>query len=391
MISIRLNGKEYTDFTNGSVSLSMENLVGSFNLIATANEYSSIPIKLNDYVQIITDGVQLMCGFIEIFSISYGIDSHIITISGRGVLADIIDSTLPESKVFSGSNTLKGIAGLILKDLGYKTNNIINNAGTIKKFDAVDIEEAENSSTIFEFLETMAKKRQVLLNTDSVGNLIFTKGNTGNAPTSLINILNSDENNVLSSEYSLDNSERFHTYVVKSSLNPTNNEVEESAEVIVNQSGKVTGVDDEVRSTRRTEIVVNGNINSNFCFKRAEWEYNIRRANSIIYTCTIQGHSFNGIIWRPNKIVQIRDDFCNLHVNMLIKSVTFEYSLEQGSTTTIECVPKDSYTLKTKIESSEKSTAKSGRTIDEVLADIALFKEQQAKKKPAPEAESTGG
>ena len=76
---------------------------------------------------------------------------------------------------------------------------------------------------------------------------------------------------------------------------------------------------------------------------RANWEANIGRANGTKTEFVVQGYSVNGVLWAPNQRVSIDDDFLDITSTMLIESVTYGLSLSAGSTTSLVCVPPDSY------------------------------------------------
>lgn len=348
MIKLRLNGQDYINFISANVFNSVETLVGKFSFIATVDDDNLIPIKLNDYVEIIIDNIKISNGYVNDIRIDYSASDHVIQISGVGPLSDLVDSTIGNTRVYNGNYYIDQIARHVLNDLTLTNIRVINNAGTTNAFSSTDIEEAANNSTAFEFLSKLAKKRQVMLNSDQHGNLVLTRGHTGHSPTSLINKKGNDSNNILSASFKLNNVNRFSKYIIKSDLNLTNQESDINTESTMNQNGIV--YDEDIRPSRVMEIVVDENMDSGSCIDRAKWEANIRNANSLVYTANVQGFSYDDLIWKHNKLVKIEDDFCKIVAEMLIKSVEYNYSVIDGSITTLTCVPKDSFTLKAKID-----------------------------------------
>jgi prophage tail gpP-like protein len=63
----------------------------------------------------------------------------------------------------------------------------------------------------------------------------------------------------------------------------------------------------------------------------------------------VQGHSVSinniDILWEPNKLVLVLDNFNRLGGMLLIRSVRYEESVDTGTTTVIDMTYRDAYTL----------------------------------------------
>jgi len=374
MLEIRLkSGDIYTNFLSGEVYIDIEALVGSFSFTSTFNilDKTNYTIRLNDYVEILVDGKQIINGFIERLESINDTDRRVIRVSGRGLLCDLIDTNLLERKEFKGQYKLESICRNILNEVGFTSRKIINNAGEIEDF--TDVESIEIGATAFGFLEKLAKSRQIFLNSDEYGNLVFTRGQNGNAPDTLRSEISSNTNNILNSYLSLNSSNRFYKYVLKSTLNEIDIEEDVDASVIVNQIGIV--IDNEIRNTRILEMITDKPMNDSECRKRAIWESNIRRIRGFEYKCSIQGYSVNNNLWKVNRLVSVIDDFSRINSILLIKSIEYKYSLDAGSISNITCVPKDAYTLQAQIDQYDSSTETNSSPFisemsDEILDEI---------------------
>jgi prophage tail gpP-like protein len=359
-LSIERNGSDYQNFIRASVSKSIDNLTGAFSFISTADANNSFPIKLGDSVKIYTNGLLILTGFVEAISINHSYDSHSIRVSGRGKLADLIDSSVKDKKEFTGSISLQQIARTILDDLGLTDIEIENNAGTIEKFRDYELTSADIGHNAFSFLELFARKRQILLNETQEGNLSFSRGSSEEAPSQLVNDLTRNTN-VKTATLNLDNTNRFHTYSVRSQLNPIYQQLNITPADLSDTKGTATDpVPDEIRSTRYLELNAEESHTSGDADQRAIWEANIRRSRSFNYTTTIAGHTVNGKPWKPNTLVHVIDSFCNIDAILLIRSVDYQYSLDEGSIIRLQCAPKDSYTLAAEQDQREASTTDTG-------------------------------
>lgn len=342
-LAIKVNGQDLTFFQEAKVVKSLETLCGAFTFKSTANSDNLFPLRVNDSVEIIADGVTILNGFIETLQVDYSASNHVITVSGRDKLSDLIDSTVGETKEFIGNVTLINVARRILDDLDLTSIEIINNAGDISPFEASEVTSAEIGQGAFTFLELFARKRQVILTSDEQSNLVLLRAGSENAPLKLKNKRQSVDNNILSANVSINNNQRYRSYIAQSQLNPRNLEAFFTAQDIAGQTGNAT--DNDIRQSRIYEFNSEESDTIESLNQRANWESNIRRARSFNYSATVQGHTFNGQIIRPNQIIQVLDEFCNIDAQLLIKNVEYAYSLSGGSVTKIVVTYKDAYTL----------------------------------------------
>lgn len=356
MLTIRLNGAEYTNFTEARVFWSMESAASAFSFTSSANEVSAFPLRVGDIVEVRADSAPVLTGYIEKLTVVYDARMHRIAVSGRSLLCDMIDSTVKTRKEFSGGTSLVSIARAVLDDLGMSKVEVVDASGGVDPFDESEITSARvGDQTAFEFLESFARKRQVLINTSPSGSLVLSRGGAaGPAPIQLRNYVSSDVNNILSAEMSLDHVDRYNSYVVKSQLNPVFLGLGISAKNISDdQLGAAT--DTQIRASRYYEMQAEESSDAMTSAERAAWECNIRRARSMSYKATVQGHTFDGALVHPNMIVDVIDELCDLASKLLVKSVEMVYTLDGGSLTTMDCTYKDAYTLQA--EQSQRDAA----------------------------------
>ena len=353
-LKIRLNGQDFTDFIGAAVALSMETAASAFTFTSTANPDNLFPIPNGSLVEILADDIKVVTGYIEKLGVSYDSTSHAITVKGRSLLADYIDSTVGDIKEFEGQVNLQDIIRATLNSLDLSNIKIINKAGSIRNFDAGDITSAETGQNAFEFNELYARKRQVLLTTDGDGNLVIARASTVILPARLKNTVDANDKNILSATYEDNEAENFNTYIANSQLNPANLPPGSNAKTISDQFSPRFNT--FIRKSRRYEFNAEESSDEFTLRDRAAWEANIRRARSKTYTAKVQGHSADGVVWTPNRLHRIDDDFTNTHATLLLKAVTFNYDLDGGSTTSLGFTNKDAYTLEVKKTARDANT-----------------------------------
>ncbi len=361
MIELEVNGKKYSGYTRVSVTKTMEALCGFFSFDSSnLQDLIDFPNKIGAECKIYIDGELALKGFITRAEPSYTKDRHIITVSGYDVTVDVRDSTMGNGSTFSSKQTitLKQIALEVMKQAGITNINVIDKANT-KPFAGSDIVAAETGQTIFHFLEEYAQQRQVLVTTDNIGNLIFTR-----AGTSLLKeILNKNLNlpaNIIRASGSYDNSRRFYKYIAKAQTNDSIPLLDDPIDVkTVTDTPHSESFDDEIRKSRTYYFNSNTDSNTQDAIDRAKWENNYRKSHSFTYMPVVSGFSakFDKRIWQPNYLVKVVDNFFDLDTTLLITRVKYDYDIENGAITTLTLRDKDSFTQKlekTKIEQKQR-------------------------------------
>lgn len=353
MITIEINGIRFEGFEGISVFKNIETISGSFTFFATSDNVTTFPIKRSDVCKIFIKDEPVINGFVDTVQVSYNANTHSIVVQGRDRTSDIIDSTVVGNKEFSPPTSLERIIRTVLDENKLSAISVINQAGTIETFPEGTQYSSPFGQTVFEFIETYARKRQVLLTTNGNGDLVITRSGTTEAVTTLQNKLNGEFNNIISGNISYTSDELFNKYVLQSQLNPAafSFGADTSSSNVTNQGGEVE--DKSIRKTRQIEITSNSSDNNADLANLAVWIKNIRKARSTIFSVVVQGFHQDEAqtrLWIPNELVKVDDDFADVNATLLIKAVEYDLSLDGGSLTTLHLVPPESYTLQVKID-----------------------------------------
>lgn len=403
MMTLEVFGKKYTGWTEASIFRSIECISGNFTFSATSSPSDPFPIGVGLSCRVYIDSTMVLNGYIDSVDVSYDADSHNITIKGRDKTADLIDSTIIGVKEFQGMNLIQVIQK-ILDDNNMDDIQIKNLAGDITAiFPDIDPAATPISQTRFAFIETYARKRQVLITTDGLGNITLVRGALGTSPAILQSVIGGAQNNIKSASVKYDLSKRFYQYTLQSQQNPSAisdteegdasnadtggdaNNPDESGdnddygqgeqpvdiETVVTQSG--TAIDAAIRPSRVSETIARTCDSSVNLTQLAIWTANLARARSTEYELVVQGHyqdDAQTMVWQPNILVPIIDDFSDIDATMLVKSVEFKVSLSSGTTTTLCFVDSDAYTLELEAESQTNKKKKRSNKLGGVLTQV---------------------
>jgi prophage tail gpP-like protein len=342
MITVQLNGVNYTNFTSINVTKNIESVSGSFAFSSTADSQNLFPIRMGDLVKIYVDGEKILTGYVEKLSVNYDDTSHSIEASGRNILCDLIDSTVGTTKEYEGEVSIIDIARSVLDGIGLQSVKVINQVGELESFKPWDIESAEVGEKCFEFIEKFARKKQFFWNSDADGNLLLLRASQELLPYKLVARVNGDGNNIKTAYVAIDHTNRYNQYKAQGNLNLSGIRI--PPKEAVEQEGQAVR-DTAIRGSRILEFNAEENSDSFTATDRAIWESNIRIARSLSYSAVVQGHSVGGMVWPVNALVDVDDEIANIKDQLFIKSVIFSQSNIDGTTTRLNMTYRNAFQL----------------------------------------------
>lgn len=354
MIQLEVNGTLFENFTEIKAKRSMRTACGQFSIAASTKTqaFSDFPIKRGNQCKIIVDGNTWLTGYIDRISPSYTSESLDVVMSGRDITSDIIDSKILPSISVNGPISLLNLIKTALSQTGI-SNSVINNVSGLESFNEKEIIAPDIGTDLYDFLEEYCRKRGVLLLTDNDGNLTITRSTTELSGIKLQNKVG-EQNNIVSASAVFDDSGRFNRYLVLSQINMST--LSYDGEDISNTTGRSgEALDDAIRSSRVKCIIAENPSSIPECEERAIWEANVSRSRSIQYSCSVDGHSYDGEAFDYNKLVLIDDDYAGVSAKMLIEEVEL-ISSDQGNTANLNFVTPDAYQLQATAPSKQKNT-----------------------------------
>lgn len=357
MLSVQINGEVYNDALSINCSRSLKQLYGQFRILSSANVNNKLPVKIGDAVKILADGVIILNGYIQNLSVYYGASNHTITIIGNCRTVDINDSSVIGQKTFNGVVSFEKVARTVLDNAEMSFIDIINETNEDIKFNATDIIQAEVGQSIFDFLEKYSRKKQFILTTNEDGNLLMLRASNQRLGLDLLRLENNNTNNILNANLDSGIENRYNKYICRSQLNP----YEQSGNVLpqdISNQNNSTGIDNLIRPSRVLEFQTENDEDNMSTGNRAQFEANVRRANSVNYTCSVQGHSVNGVPFKINRLAFINDDFAGISSDMLLHTVNFSYDVSGGSISELSFTYPDAFTLNAVQENKNKARSK---------------------------------
>ena len=357
-------GIEYKDFTAASAISRLDALSRTFSFSAASKEKLLLPFKGGESIVVTVDGVEFLTGSIEVVTIQgetpqEGPSKHKIDFSGRDRTGDLLDSTLAMEDL-TPPISMKQAIEKVLAHLSIKDVQVIDKATPALFNKAEDILSPEPGQEAFEFIDKLARKRQVLLTSDVDGDIVITQAEAISSGAFLRNLTRDQKNNVLSYSVTFDSTGRYHRYQVESQRNATSlfNLPSFKNSSVANQAGS-TVIDNTTRVGRQMVLVAESSGSPAENLRRAQWQANFNKSKGRRYAVTVDGYrNSRGDLWEINRLVGVEDDNADIHdTEMLVNSVEFTIDPHLGSQTKLELLPSNAYTL----EIDEPETVKAGK------------------------------
>lgn len=357
-MKIQVDGIEYGSFVSANAALRLDALSNTFGFEATSDEARPLPFLGGEACVVTVDGEKILTGFIELVNVdgAGGANGeHTISIQGRDKTGDFLDSSIANLSDFRGTISLKTVIERVIAHLNPTLSSelrlqVVDQVNPTKFNAAEDIQAPEPGDNSFDFVEALARKRQVLLTSNAEGNMVIEAGAGSVAKGAFLQhqVGNKDSNNVLSYSFSADTTGRFNRYLSVSQLNPTSlfQAGTTSSSSIVSQGLGKPSTDQQIRLGRQMVLVAESMSSDSEDGRRAKWERDIRRARGRVYSAVVEGYRDPaGNIWRINTLVPILDEYAGIEATMLVNSVTFTLGEDGGRLSALSFVERNAYAI----------------------------------------------
>jgi prophage tail gpP-like protein len=341
-VELYIGHKVYAGWKSVRVSRSIERIAGSFTLNVsdkTPGETAIPSIPTGSACRVSVDGETVISGFVDRVSPTHNAEEHELALSGRDVTGDLVDCSAVHVPGEWHDQKLEAIVKALIEPFGISLHVGTDTGAAFRRF---RIEEGE---TVFEAIDRGCRQRAVLPMSNGVGGLVL-----GRAGQSRMDAVLQFGVNVLSASADLTHIDRFSEYTVKGQqpwakyLKP-----EDQAQLV----GKA--VDPNVRRYRPLTLIAEEATDKDASVDRAKWEANVRSARAQRYTVKTQGWrcTEKGDLWKPNRIVAVRDPWLGVDADLLITDVAFLKG-DGGSTTALRLCPTGAFELREEAEGDNK-------------------------------------
>lgn len=328
------DGERLEGFEEFRIARSIDDLAGEFTLtfpeVAPGNPLERKLLR-GDQVQLYIDSELVLSGTIFRRTKAYNGTTNAITVTGRDVLADLIDcSATNEPGQWRGARVAT-IAKEILSafsGIGFREDLSDKALGSVVEFSL------QTGETAFSALDRLARMRGLLLASDLEGGLYFTRPGTERAPIALERGVNVEAGSIEEDE-----SGRFSRYIVHGA-GPT--PAYWDVGLSPGQAFRVEVEDAGVLRSRPLVIHAEKAADEAELRARVNFEASVRAARGLRVVYELPDLTFKGHLWRPGELVAVYDPILEVgsaagsSIDLLVGAVNWSRSATGGSRTVLE-------------------------------------------------------
>ena len=346
-IQLRINSQIYQHFKSLTVQRSMVQAAGAMQLSFIGGG----EIAPGDKFELLLDEQPAITGFIDSLQLQLANQGRERQAAGRDKAADLADSSAEHTGQLNQLK-LDALASALAAPFGIAVSV---GAGTDvgEPFESFSIDPGE---TVWAAIERACRARAVLAISDGLGGLQITRASEQLHPCVL-----EEGVNVLDARFTLDYSERFHTYTALAQQGEGDATQQWSPTGAVSDTdqaaAQATATDARIRKARQFTQVQDVSAGSNTLADYALWERNVREGNSQRLEIQVQGFSGAGQLWTPNIQVEVRIPSLQISGQWLLESVQHTLG-QEGRKTKLSLVPPSAFSLLPEEQSGSASSAK---------------------------------
>ncbi|HEX4455704.1 MAG TPA: hypothetical protein VH143_32810 [Kofleriaceae bacterium] len=341
VVTLVVNGKQYSGWKSIRITRSIESLCGSFALDVSdrwSEQADPWPIVEGDECRVAIDGQTVIDGYVDTRELSGDGATRSLTYTGRDRAADLIDcSVLVVDSSTKGHKwtyrnlDIAGFAKQIATPLGISVSVQPGLALPVDPYLA-----AHPGESGFEAIKRAAGSAGVLVISDGAGGIMITRSGSSRASALIEGV------NILSGSIKYDATNRFATYLISSQPPGTDDSYGDALRV----QAQATDVD-VARTSRVLLIRPDKGMDAATAKRRADWEARIRAARAATVTITVQGWEMatDGQPWPLNALTHVTAPrLIGVDGDMLISEVEFSVADGGGQITQLHLVRPDAFT-----------------------------------------------
>lgn len=327
-ITITIDGKVFAGWESVTLTKELDSIAHTFSLNLDDRFLpfgKDTPIRTGKRVKINIGKDPVLTGRIETMDISFGKSDRQLTVGGRSLPGDLVDSSVVGAAEYTNIS-LEDLAKTLVAPFGLRVFLSV----VPKQIDKFGVKPGE---TVFEALDRAARLQGFFWISTRGGNIRLTRAGRDRTNTEL------HENiNFLSGGLTIDDSKRFSDYKV---IGQTSGSDDFGG--ILASGAEGNAKDNGVARHRPLTLVAEGSVNTEQAQDRAEWELVNRIAIASEVNLVTQGwRQNNGELWDINQIVHTHAQTLGVNTDLLIRSIE-QTKGNDGTFTTFGLVRKDSY------------------------------------------------
>jgi len=333
-LDVAVDGDLLEGWKDLRVSRSFDRLAGSFGITIAdlePTDPAARNLRRGDVVTLTIDGELVVTARIGTRTKTYDGGSNSIQLTGRDLVADLVDcSSTVEPGTWRGAR-LAHIAREIVEPfdgITFREDLSVTGLGSAETFSL------QTGETAFAALDRLARMRGLVLGSDLAGGVLFKRPGRDRAPVTLARGSNIEGGSITDDE-----TDRFSDYVVNGQ-GPSPEWWEAGS--AAGQSFRGVASDPGISRFRPYVLQAETGGGEAELRERAEFEATVRAARGQRVTYTLPGWTLDGYLWRPGDLVPVFDPILEIGGatgtprDLLIGAVEWTRSAGSGSRTKLE-------------------------------------------------------
>jgi len=327
VVSLRVDGATYRDWTDVNISYGIETAARSFVFTATQTGAppgaSPVNFHPGDAFDLQIDGTPVVTGYVDAIAPSYEANTASIGVSGRSSTGQIVDCSVIGPRRFNDLR-IEQIAAKLCAPYGVAVR--VDLPPGMDTGEPVARFVAEAGETVFEAIERAARLRSLLIYDDAAGALVLRLGAPGSFPLAIGTELERGRN-ILSAQGSFDLSKVFNEYRIKSQTSGDDQDF----------GAAVTGIEalasDAAAFGGRPRVLVlstDSGANRRRALARAQWEAAQRWGRSTLINVRVRGwYDDQDQLYEPGTLIRLIDPFLRVDSDLLLLNVALSLSNQE--------------------------------------------------------------
>lgn len=334
--ALELGGNRYKGWDNVTIEKSMEQCCSTFSLDVIDSSvldaiYPGIACRL------FVDDKVILTGYVDKKTRKANESGVVTSISGRDKTGDLVDCTAIKKGGGWKKTSLLTLCKEVCKPYGISVDvDSTVKSSANEKFGFVKLDDCES---VFTLIERLCRTRNILPLSDADGNLFLTVASASCTTDALVG-----GKNIIDWSEDIDYSGRFSIYHVSAQSSAKGNpwggkNVKSIGTATDNFMGSFLGRYRPLRLSSETAST------ASYLKSRASWEAVNRAAKSTGINVSVAGwFQSSGELWERNLLVPVEYETLNCACTMLINSVTYKITEQDGFMCEMTLKESDSFT-----------------------------------------------
>lgn len=313
-----------------TVNRTMEAISGSFELAVTERwpgQQKMAAVKPQDPCKLMIGSDVVITGHVDDVMPEYDGENHRVTFTGRDATGDLVDCSAEMGQFAVMNMDFVQLVSALAKPYGIKVY-------TPLKFPPLAYFMINPGETVFEAIDRLSARVGALPMSDGRGGLMFVRAGDAGRHSGLIL-----GENIIRARGQYSDRKRYSDYLVLGQA-PGSPTISPETSAFMSGTAKDPGV------SRFRKLIINAQIIDNSAQPyqtRAQWEATVRLGRAQRHEITVQGwRDAAGVLWQPNRLLRVEDDFLAVHGDMLLSGVKLRLS-EDGMLADLTITRKEAF------------------------------------------------